>query len=85
MADCGLAYARQLSVPALYKGRIIGEYRPDLVVDGRVVVEIKSVERLLGVHQAQVLTYMRVLDLSVGLLINFYGDVLRTGIKRLAR
>jgi GxxExxY protein len=49
-----------------------------------VVVEIKSVERLLGLHEAQVLAYMRVLHLSVGLLLNFNGEVLRTGIKRLA-
>ena len=62
---------------------MIGEYRPDLVVEGRVVVEIKSVERLVGVHQAQVLAYMRVLQVPVGLLVNFNGEVLRTGVKRL--
>jgi GxxExxY protein len=84
LADSGLAFARQLSVPVIYKGRLIGEYRPDLVVANQVVVEIKSVERLIGVHQAQVLTYMRVLGMPAGLLLNFYGEVLRTGIKRLA-
>ncbi len=49
-----LSYERQVAVPVLYKGHLIGEYRPDLVVDGRVVVEIKSVERLIGLHEAQI-------------------------------
>jgi GxxExxY protein len=49
-----------------------------------VVVEIKSVEQLAGVHRAQLLAYMRVLNLSTGLLLNFYGEVLRTGVKRLS-
>ena len=48
----GLAYTRQVGVPVLYKGQLIGEHRPDLVVEGKVVVEIKSIERLNGVHQA---------------------------------
>jgi iron complex transport system substrate-binding protein len=54
-----------------------------LVVDGKVLVEIKSVERLIGLHQAQTLAYMRLLKLPVGLILNFYSEVLRTGIKRL--
>jgi GxxExxY protein len=66
------------------KGHLIGEYRPDLVVDDRVLVEIKSVERLIGVHQAQALAYMRLLKVPVGLILNFYSEVLRTGIRRLA-
>jgi GxxExxY protein len=81
--DAGLGFQRQLRVPVLYKSRLVGEYRPDLVVENRVVIEIKSVERLIGVHQAQLLAYMRVLHLPVGLLLNFYTDALRTGIKRL--
>ena len=84
LTDESLTFTRQVGVPVFYKGRIIGEYRPDLVVEGRVVVEIKSVERLIGVHQAQVLAYMRVLNVPVGLLLNFNSEVLRTGIKRLA-
>jgi iron complex transport system substrate-binding protein len=53
---------------------MIGEYRPDLIVEDKVVVEIKSVERLIGLHQAQLLAYMRVLRLPVGLLLNFNGE-----------
>jgi GxxExxY protein len=81
--DTGLAYARQVGVPVLYKGEVVGDYRADLVVEGQVVVEIESVDKLAGLHQAQLLAYMRVLRLSSGLLLNFNGEVLRTGIKRL--
>jgi GxxExxY protein len=84
LKDAGLFFERQLRVPDEYKGHVIGEYRPDLVVERQVVIEVKTVERLIGVHQAQLLAYMRVLRLPIGLLLNFNGEVLRTGIKRLA-
>ena len=84
LSETGLTYTRQVAVPVTYKGRIIGEHRPDLVVCGKVVVEIKSVERLHPVHVAQTLTYMRVLRVQVGLLMNFNSDVLRTNVRRLA-
>jgi len=83
LEEAGLSFARQVRVPVSYKGRSVGEYRPDLVIDRRLVVEVKSVERLIGLHQAQLLAYMRVLDLPNGLLLNFNGEVLRTGVKRL--
>ena len=82
--DAGLPYVRQLRVPVSYKGRVIGQHRPDLVVGERVLVEVKSVETLHKVHQAQVLAYMRVLGVRVGLLMNFNSEVLRTSIRRLA-
>ena len=82
LTEAGLAFTRQLHVPICYKGHIIGEYQPDLVVENKVVVEIKSVERLIGLHTAQLLAYMHILSLPVGLLLNFNGEVLRTGIKR---
>jgi GxxExxY protein len=82
--DAGISYTRQVGVPVTYKGQLIGEHRPDLVVEKQVVIEIKSVERLMSVHQAQTLTYMRMLHLATGLLINFNVPVLRAGIKRLA-
>ena len=81
--DEGIPFIRQAGVPVFYKGHLIGEHRPDLVVHDRVVVEVKSVERLIGVHQAQLLAYMRLLKKPVGLLLNFNSDVLRTGIRRL--
>jgi GxxExxY protein len=83
LRDQGISFVRQAGVPVFYKGHLIGEHRPDLVVQDRVVVEVKSVERLIGVHQAQLLAYMRLLKKPVGLLLNFNSEVLRTGIRRL--
>ena len=78
----GLKYQRQLCFPVVYKGRNIGEYRLDLVVEDAVIVEIKSVERFDPVFEAQVLTYLRTTGKKVGLLINFHSRFLRDGIKR---
>jgi GxxExxY protein len=75
-------YARQLHLPVRYKGEVVAEYRPDLIVSGRLVLEIKSVECLTRVHRAQMLTYLRVTRCEVGLLLNFNEEVLRRGIQR---
>lgn len=83
LAEDQIGFERQMVVPVTYKDRKIGEYRPDLVIENRVVVEIKSVDRLIGLHRAQVLAYMRALGLPVGLLLNFNSEVLRTGIQRI--
>ena len=84
LTDAKLPYTRQIRVPVLYKGHIIGEHRPDLVVSDPVLVEIKSVDMLHAVHRAQTLAYMRVLKLPVGLLMNFNSAVLRASIQRFA-
>jgi GxxExxY protein len=84
LTEARLSFVRQVGFPVYYKGHLIGEHRPDLVVQDNVVVEVKSVERLIAVHQAQLLAYMRLLKKPVGLLLNFNSDVLRTGIRRLA-
>ena len=78
----GIEFDREKPFPVLYRGVKIGDYRPDLVVEKRVVVEIKSVERLDSAFSAQVLTYLRVTGLNVGLLLNFGRPVLKDGIKR---
>ncbi len=78
----GLNFQRQLSVPVVYKGNDIGEYRIDLLVEDAVVVEIKSVELHNPVLDAQVLTYLRATDKKVGLLMNFNSKLLKSGIKR---
>ena len=79
----GLSYRRQIGIPVVYKGRLIGEHRPDFVVDQRVVVELKSVERLAPVHRAQTLMYMRLLKMRLGLVLNFNTAKLTEGIQRL--
>ncbi len=80
----GLLVERQKKVSFEYDGLHFDDgLRLDLLVESRVVVEIKSVERLLPVHPKQVLTYLRLLNLSVGLLINFGAPTLKEGLKRI--
>lgn len=81
----GLSVRRQAYIPFEYDGlRFEDGLRVDLLVGGLVVVELKSVEKLAPVHRKQVLTYLRVLDLPVGLLINFGAPTFKEGIRRVA-
>jgi GxxExxY protein len=81
---CGLRFERQRLVPIIYRGGIVAaDLKIDLFVEQEIVVELKAIERLLPVHDAQLLTYLRLTNLQVGLLINFNVPVLRDGIKRL--
>ncbi len=80
----GLTIEREMALPLVYKGvHVDAGYRLDLIVEKRVLVELKAVERLAPVHTAQVLTYLKLTGLRVGLLMNFNADVLRDGIVRL--
>ncbi len=78
-----LKYERQRHVDVLYKGREIGDMYADIVVGNTVIVELKSVKRLNDIHVAQLLTYLKLMDLKKGLLINFNVGILREGIKRI--
>lgn len=78
----GLSVQRQLRVPVLYRGKPIGEYKLDMLIDDSVIVEIKSVERFDPVFEAQVLTYLKITGKRVGLLINFNSRLVKDGIKR---
>lgn len=78
----GLIYQQQLKIPIVYKGRQLGEYRMDLLVEDLVIVEVKSVERFDPVFEAQLLTYLRITEKRVGLLINFNTRLVKDGIKR---
>jgi GxxExxY protein len=82
LKDAGLSFHRQVGVPVNYKGELIAEHRPDLVVSDLVVVEIKSVERFKPVFVAQMLTYLEITGLRVGLILNFNRALMRDGIKR---
>lgn len=82
LEDEGLRYERQLIIPVIYKGRTIGEYRLDLMIEDLVIVEIKSVERFDSVFEAQILTYLKITGKKVGLLINFNSRLLKDGIRR---
>ena len=78
----GVPFERQVPLRATYKGYSIGEGRADYVVDGQVVVELKTVEAIVPIHVAQVLSYLRASALTLGLLINFNTSLLRQGIRR---
>jgi GxxExxY protein len=82
LTDAGMRFQKQVVIPALYKGRNIGEYRLDMIVEDSVVVELKSVQKLDPVFEAQILTYLRVTGKKVGLLINFNNRLLKNGVKR---
>jgi GxxExxY protein len=82
LAHCGVRFERERVVPLEYRGVQIGDYIPDLIVENKVIVEIKSVLRFEDVFTAQMLTYLRLTGLRVGLIINFNKRLLRDGIKR---
>jgi GxxExxY protein len=77
------SYARQTAVSIAYKGRCVGEHRIDLIVEQRVIVELKSVDRLDPIFDAQMLAYLRCSRLRVGLIINFNSHLLKHGIRRM--
>ena len=80
----GLSVATQVGLPVIYEGQKLEVgYRIDVVVEGRVVIEVKSVESIHPIHEAQLLSYMRLSGMNVGLLINFNVLHLRDGIKRM--
>jgi GxxExxY protein len=84
LCERGLDFERQRSLPINYKGvRVESAYRLDVVVGGCVLLELESVERLLPIHEAQVITYLRLSRLPVGLLVNFNVTALRNGLRRL--
>jgi len=79
-----VAFETQVKLSLLYKGERVGEdLRLDLIVEGKVVVELKSVNALEPIHEAQLLTYKKLTGCRVGLLINFNVPVLKQGIKRM--
>jgi GxxExxY protein len=82
LKDRGIAFEIEVPVPVYYKGEIISHHRVDLMVEGRLVIEAKAVERLAPVHVAQVLAYLRLTGARIGLLMNFNTDHLRYGIRR---
>lgn len=86
LASRGLSVQRQVILPVLYKSvKLDIGYRPDLIVENLVIVELKCVEKLISIHDAQLLTYLRLSGLQRGLLINFQSQPLMSGIKRIVR
>jgi len=83
LSHAGVPFQMEVPLPVRYKDLLLDcGYRIDLLVSGDLIVEIKSVETLLPIHQAQILTYMRLAKVPLGLLINFNVTKLQNGIKR---
>jgi GxxExxY protein len=81
----GLAFERQKTLPVVYKGITLDlTYKADFIVENQVIVELKAVEKMLPLHEAQLLTYMKLSRMQLGLLMNFNTVLLKDGIKRMA-
>ena len=84
LVERGLSVERQKALPVKYRGvNVDCGYRIDLLVEGKVIIELKAVERLEPIHEAQLLSYLKLSGCKVGLLINFNVKVLKSGIRRL--
>ena len=71
LADKGLVVESEARIPVFFKGEPVGDYRADLLVEGRLIVEVKAVDAMAAVHRAQLLNYLRATTIEVGLLVNF--------------
>lgn len=84
LRDAGLKAASETAIPIRYKGlKFECGYRADIVVDDKVLVELKTVERILPIHMAQLMTYLKLSAIPVGLLMNFNSVHLRHGFRRI--
>ncbi len=84
LSSLGIRFAREVPLPVVYKDvRLDCGYRMDLVVEKTVVVEIKAMERMIAVFEAQLLSYLKLARMPIGLLLNFHVPVLKNGIKRI--
>jgi GxxExxY protein len=84
LSQSNISFEKQVPLPVIYKGvKLECGYRMDLVIDRLIVVEIKAVERILPVHEAQLLSYLKLANKPLGLLINFHVPVLKNGLKRI--
>ena len=79
----GIEYVRQKEISLKYKGKDIGRHRIDFLVEDEVIVELKAVETMHRIYEAQLLTYLKAMDKRIGLLLNFNVERLKNGIKRL--
>ncbi len=83
LGEAGIPFANEVMVPVYYKDRNIPlGFRADIVVDHRIIIEVKAVASLLPVHEAQLLTYLRMSRIRVGLIMNFHANLLKDGLLR---
>ena len=85
LAEKGLSVQRQVSIPIEYKGEHFDEgFRADIFVEGKVIIELKSVEKISSVHKKQLLTYLKLTNTKLGYILNFGAEVMKDGIARIA-
>lgn len=84
LVDKGIKFVLEKEIPVKYKGNEINcAFRADMIVEDTVIVELKSVDKLMPIHNAQIITYLKISSKKVGLLINFNVGLLKNGIKRI--
>ena len=83
LKESQIPFEREKAVPVSYRGHLLCHHRLDLIIAGSLIVEIKAVDRLAPVHKAQLLSYLRLTGVQVGLLVNFNVAVLQDGLKRI--
>ena len=82
----GRRVEKQVPVPVVYRGvNLECGYRLDLLVDGKVIVELKTLDKIIPIHEAQLLSYLKLMNLHVGLLLNFRAITMKEGVKRIVR
>jgi GxxExxY protein len=80
----GIYLERQVPIPLIWDGMLVAEsFRADIIVECKLILELKSIERVIPVHKKQVITYLRITGLKLGLLLNFGADLMKDGISRL--
>ena len=84
LAFCGIRYRAQVPITSWYRDEPVGEFFADFIVEDKIILELKVVSRLLPVHRAQLVSYLRATDLRLGLLLNFQVPILTMGIKRVS-
>jgi len=83
LQERGIAFRRQLELPIVYKGRRLDfGYRLDMLIENQLLIEVKAVEQLVAIHEAQVLTYLRLSGFQLALLMNFNTSLLKQGLRR---
>ena len=86
LKEHGIPFERQKPLPVSYKSvKLEAGYRLDIVVDQKVIIELKTVDKLLPVHEAQILTYLKLSGIHTGLLLNFNSAILKDGLRRLVK
>ena len=83
LIEKGILVERQKSLPIIFRNKPVGkEFYIDLLIEREIIVELKSINEILPIHEAQLITYMKLADVKLGLLINFNVTILKNGIKR---